>query len=246
MPDTPDPPSSHFSMQDLVDRGAAAVGMPVAYAAKLLGRQSPKYTYAESRLSHGPVMMVQDPSQARGGVLGEKDYGAYMRTVDPWDTSPMSNEVRKSVVAGKPPVVIAPHEAQSYGPMGNSGTEQGVTRHESVHQYIPNAHVSLGRVFASNPALRQTIESKLDKMNYTDKQYAGEVASRLAAGQFQSLGLTPQQGVQAWHQWLSEYAKEDPKKAARLDMYTRDKHAAILKSGEPTPEQEAQFLPAAK
>jgi hypothetical protein len=236
-------PPSQFSLEQLVNKGAAAAGIPIGAAARLLGRQQPAYNYAESRLSRKPVLIVQDPSQAKGGVLGEKDYGGYLQTVDPWNTSPMSNVVRKNVVEGKSPVVIAPYEPPSYGPAGSTGTEHGVMRHESVHQYLGDTKVPLGRLFASNPALRQTIESNLDKMNYTDKQYADEVASRLAAGQFQSLGLTPQQGVQVWKQWLSELSKTDPKKAARLDMYTRASHAAILKSGEPTSEQASQWYP---
>lgn len=241
MPSPPGMPPSQFSLQQLVDRGSAAMGAPIAYAAKLLGRQQPKYSYAESRLSHGPVMMVQDPAQAKA-LMGE-DFGRYMPSMDPTNVSPMSNEVRSQIMQGKKPVAIAPYQEPTYGPAGQKGTEQGVLRHESVHQYLGNTKVPLSRL---DPNIKNLMVSQLDKMGYKQEDYADEVASRLASGQFQSLGLPPQQGVQVWKQWLSALSTTDPEKAKRLDMYTRDKHAAILQSGEPTPEQTAQFLPSTK
>lgn len=224
------------------------MGMPLAYAAKKLGRQQPNYTYAESRLSHGPVMMVQDPEQAKA-LMGEH-FGEYLPSMDPVNVSPMSNEVRSQILQGKPPVVIAPYQAPTYGPAGSKGTEPGVIRHEAVHQYLSGVKVSPQRLFAVtdkiDPLIKQRIGNQLTSMGYPTTDFGDEIASRLAAGQFSSLGLSPQQGEQVWRSWLSEMSKTDPAKASRLDMYTRSAHAAILQSGEPTSEQSAQFLPTPK
>jgi hypothetical protein len=211
MPDLGPPPAS-LDFAELVQR---LRGQPASYAQTRLGRQPVIYAGDEGQYE-GLTNPLHDPHKTT--------YGATF--MDPsklgWASmqSPLYGATQEALKTGEPVSVIAPYEKPVSGPGGTSGTEPGVPLHEATHQFTKGLPLQqiVGKLSGS---LQTKMSQALAKSGYSDNDVPGEVTSRLIAGQFGSLGLDREEGLQARGELLANMQKVAPKQAQRLGMYTR-------------------------
>jgi len=195
---------------------------------KLRGQPENYEGYAQSRLGRTPMIYARTPQQFEelDNPLHNPlrhDYGAtFMNRGDlgAVNVSSLHDPVAALLSQGQPVSVIRPPEQAVSGPGGSPGTEPGVSLHEAVHAYTKG--LPLDALYQQLPdPLRNKMTQAIAKAGYSPVNIPGEVASRLVAGQFGSLGLTQDEGMAARQQYLASMQKVAPKQATRLQMYTR-------------------------
>lgn len=215
MPDQSGVPPIPFSFATLINR--------------LRGQSPANYSYAQSRLGRQPMIYANDPEQFR--QLRGTDYGStfspgagqsFALAADP-TTGPLADPVRALLGStGEPVSVIAPYRGAAAGPAGHVATEPGVPLHESTHQFIGENKLPIPLLYTRVPKdIQEKIFQALTARNYPTDRFSDEIPARLAAGQFASLGLSPEEGRQVWQTYLDLYQKQAPEKARRFQAYTR-------------------------
>jgi hypothetical protein len=185
---------------------------------------------AYSRLTHNPMIMAHTSQQM--SQLDPNDWGATFQK--PGDVGigggPLAQLVRSQLPSG--PVSVVSPDATSPMEQPKQGGMQGVARHEAIHQFLGDSHVSPEALLSQLPPnVAEAMRAHLTK-NVPKSQWADEIAARLGASginapgsdprinQAETLGISPQQAQQAWPKYLSLLAKTDPAKAAKLMRYT--------------------------
>jgi hypothetical protein len=193
-------------------------------------QESPDYNLAYSRLSHDPMIMANSSQQMK--QLDPNDWGATFQK--PGDVGigggPLAQLVRSQLPSG--PVSVVSPDATSTMEQPKQGGMQGVPRHEAIHQFLGDSHVSADSLLSQLPQpVADQMRSYLTQ-NVPKSQWANEIAARLGSSginapgsdprinQAETLGISPQQAQQAWSKYLSLLAKTDPAKAAKLMRYT--------------------------
>ena len=195
---------------------------------RLRGQPQSFQGYAQTRLGRTPIIYAQSPEQFEelDNPLHNPlrhDYGAtFMSRSDlgPANISTLHDPVAALLSQGQPVSVIRPPEAPVAGPGGSPGTEPGVPLHEATHAYTKG--LPLQSLYQQLPdPLRAKMTQAIVQAGYSPDAIPGEVASRLVAGQFGSLGLTQEEGLAARQQYLANMQKVAPQQGTRLQMYTR-------------------------
>lgn len=217
-PDQPDygPPISP-GLLDIVNRLG---GLPASYAQARLGRTP--VIYAKDRAQY------EDLTNPKHDVAQEGSHGAtFMRPGDlsllSWP-SPLYGAARDALSDAGTVAVIAPYQRPIGGPGGTLGTEPGVATHEASHAYFKG--LPLDQIVSRLPSATQAklvkgIEDLAKSYHYPPENIPGEVAVRLVAGQFGSLGLNESDGLQARQELLSAMQQFSAQKAERARLYTQ-------------------------
>ncbi len=181
--------------------------------------EQPKYNYAESRLSHGP-MILADPAQYERFSPGH--LGDTVQSISPLNRSPLAGPVREQLAKGQKPIVMGNWDPMSVTPSAYKDTVGQVTGHESTHQLIGGSKLPLS-IFYSQipPAIQGAIHQELSKQGYPPSQFGDEIPARLANRQYASLGVTPEQGQALWQKYLELYQQANAANAGRLRSYTK-------------------------
>lgn len=208
----PDAPPMSLALADLVG--------------KLRGQQP---GYAQTRLGRQPIIYARDQDQYEGLTNplhnpARVTYGATF--MSPGDLgflsrqSPLHGATQEALSTGEPTSIIAPYQKPVSGPGGSQGTEPGVPLHEATHQFTKG--LPLDQLFSQLDSPTQVkMATALSKAGYERDAIPGEVASRLVSGQFGSLGLTRDEGMQARQTFLSNLQQVDQSRGQRLSIYTR-------------------------
>jgi hypothetical protein len=199
------------------------VGSAIGDVATRLGLQAqPDYSMAYNRFTRNPMIVSHDPSQ-----MASLESGSFGSTfMQPGDVGvghgPLAQLVRQNLPSG-PVTVLAPGTADPFTRTGLTG--QGVPRHETAHQILGDTQVPVQQLFSKLPP---EIAQRIQNSGWP----ADEIGVRLAAStiadpsadprttQAYSIGLTPDEARQALNVWLSELAKIDPSKAAKMIRLT--------------------------
>jgi len=239
----PDPiglPTPSFSLSTLINRYKNA--------------EPAKYSLAYSRLGRQPMIFSESPEQAKqliGTDLG-RSYQVFGKaapfdalhdaavhgvlTADP-AAGPLADPVRKLYEGGEPVSVVAPYKepvvvgrskSGKGGRIVEQGTPSGVPLHEAVHSYMGSDRVPVNLLFTKlEPDVRGRITDTLARQGYPVEAFVDEIPARLAAGQFDRLGLSREEGQKLWQTYLDMYTKMSPEKANRLRLYTKGRTGTV-------------------
>lgn len=180
--------------------------------------EQPKYNYAESRLSHGP-MMLADPAQYEKFSPGH--LGDTVQAVGAFNRSPLAQPAREFLSKGQKPIVMGNWDPSSTVPDAYKNKVGQVVTHESTHQLIDQDKLPLNLLYSQiPPAMQGAIHQELTKQGYPPNQFGDEIPARLAARQFGSLGLSDAQGQALWQKYLELYQQVNAAKTQRFRNYT--------------------------
>lgn len=208
-----------FSLASLINRMRGQPENFEGYAQTRLGRQPQIYARNQQQFDE-LTNPLHDPRKSIYGAtfMGKGDVGAA-------NVSPLADPVRALLSQGEPVSVISPNQKPVSGPGGTPGTEPGVPLHEATHQFTKG--LPLKQIYQQlGPDVQNKMEQSLQKSGYSKDDIPGEVASRLVAGQFGSLGLTAQEGMYVRQAYFTHMQNVAPKQAQRLQMYTKGRTPA--------------------
>jgi hypothetical protein len=183
--------------------------------------ETPDVNYAESRLSHGPVLIANNPSQFQetvGNVMGLSVRGP--QDINP--RGPLAGRITDLTKNGQQVVVLpkwTKDPTETPGEPPGRPDMAGTGHHEMIHQFIGNDVVDpMGSV---NPAIRAKIRAALPEQSYSDAALLNEIPARLGSGQSATLGLNQAEAAQLWKAYMTAYGAQNAQKAARLASYSR-------------------------